>query len=174
MDLCKALPSYRYSACAISIWLCMGWSLPSQAACTLVSSTGNDNFVCDSGNNGPLTDLAGNNNLAFPTNGTGTITGNVTFGAGNDTLDMNSGVITGIVQQGDGSDSFTIDAGQITGAVNQGNGVDTALIRGGTIQSLAQGDSRDVFQMSAGMIIGAFEDGDTAKITCRQGRIARR
>lgn len=100
MDLCKALPSYRYSACAISIWLCMGWSLPSQAACTLVSSTGNDNFVCDSGNNGPLTDLAGNNNLAFPTNGTGTITGNVTFGAGNDTLDMNSGVITGIVQQG--------------------------------------------------------------------------
>jgi outer membrane autotransporter protein len=165
MDLCKALPSYRYSTCAISIWLCMGWSLPSQAACTLVPSIGNDNFVCDSGNNGPLTDLAGNNNLAFPTNGTGTITGNVTFGAGNDTLDMNSGVITGIVQQGDGSDSFTIDAGQITGAVNQGNGVDTALIRGGTIQSLAQGDSRDVFQMSAGMIIGAFEDGDTAKMT---------
>jgi outer membrane autotransporter protein len=165
MDLCKALPSYRYSACAISIWLCMGWSLPSQAACTLVSSTGNDNFVCDSGNNGPLTDLTGNNNLAFPANGTGTITGNVTFGAGNDTLDMNSGVITGIVQQGDGSDSFTIDAGQITGAVNQGNGVDTALIRGGTIQSLAQGDSRDVFQMSAGMIIGAFEDGDIAKMT---------
>jgi outer membrane autotransporter protein len=165
MDLCKALPSYRYSTCAISIWLCMGWSLPSQAACTLVPSTGNDNFVCDSGNNGPLTDLAGNNNLAFPTNGTGTITGNVTFGAGNDTLVMNSGVITGIAQQGDGSDSFTIDAGQITGAMNQGNGVDTALIRGGTIQSLAQGDSRDVFQMSAGMIIGAFEDGDTAKMT---------
>jgi outer membrane autotransporter protein len=165
MDLCKALPSYRYSACAISIWLCMGWSLPSQAACTLVSSTGNDNFVCDSGNNGPLTDLTGNNNLAFPANGTGTITGNVTFGAGNDTLDMKSGIIAGIVQQGDGSDSFTLDAGQVTGAVNQGNGVDTALIRGGTIQSLAQGDSRDVFQMSAGMIIGAFEDGDIAKMT---------
>jgi outer membrane autotransporter protein len=165
MDLCKALPSYRYSACAISIWLCMGWSLPGQAACTLVPSTGNDNFVCDSGNNGPLTDLTGNNNLALPANGTGTITGNVTFGAGNDTLDMKSGVITGIVQQGDGSDSFTIDAGQITGAVNQGNGVDSALIRGGTIQSLAQGDSRDFFQMSAGTIIGAFEDGDTAKMT---------
>jgi outer membrane autotransporter protein len=165
MDLCKALPSYRYSACAISIWLCMGWSLPSQAACTLVSSTGNDNFVCDSGNNGPLTDLTGNNNLAFPANGTGTITGNVTFGAGNDTLDMKSGIIAGIVQQGDGSDSFTLDAGQVTGAVNQGNGVDTALMRGGTIQSLAQGDSRDFFQMSAGMIIGAFEDGDTAKMT---------
>jgi outer membrane autotransporter protein len=165
MDLCKALPSYRYSACAISIWLCMGWSLPGQAACTLVPSTGNDNFVCDSGNNGPLTDLTGNNNLAFPANGTGTITGNVTFGAGNDTLDMKSGIISGVVQLGDGSDSFSIDAGQITGAVNQGNGVDTALIRGGTIQSLAQGDSRDFFQMSAGTIIGAFEDGDTAKMT---------
>lgn len=165
MDLCKALPSYRYSACTISIWLCMGWSLPGQAACTLVPSTGNDNFVCDSGNNGPLTDLTGNNNLAFPANGTGTITGNVTFGAGNDTLDMKSGVISGIVQLGDGSDTFSIDAGQITGAVNQGNGVDTALIRGGTIQSLAQGDSRDFFQMSAGTIIGAFEDGDTAKMT---------
>ncbi|OXR35018.1 autotransporter outer membrane beta-barrel domain-containing protein [Pseudomonas umsongensis] len=165
MDLCKALPSYRYSACAISIWLCMGWSLPGQAACTLVPSTGNDNFVCDSGNNGPLTDLTGNNNLAFPANGTGTNTGNVTFGAGNDTLDMKSGVISGIVQLGDGSDTFSIDAGQITGAVNQGNGVDTALIRGGTIQSLAQGDSRDFFQMSAGTIIGAFEDGDTAKMT---------
>lgn len=165
MDLCKALPSYRYSACAISIWLCMGWSLPGQAACTLAPSTGNDNFVCDSGNNGPLTDLTGNNNLAFPANGTGTITGNVTFGAGNDTLDMKSGVISGIVQLGDGSDTFSIDAGQITGAVNQGNGVDTALIRGGTIQSLAQGDSRDFFQMSAGTIIGAFEDGDTAKMT---------
>lgn len=165
MDLCKALPSYRYSSCAISIWLCMGWSLPGQAACTLAPSTGNDNFVCDSGNNGPLTDLTGNNNLAFPANGTGTITGNVTFGAGNDTLDMKSGVISGIVQLGDGSDTFSIDAGQITGAVNQGNGVDTALIRGGTIQSLAQGDSRDFFQMSAGTIIGAFEDGDTAKMT---------
>jgi outer membrane autotransporter protein len=165
MDLCKALPSYRYSACAISIWLCMGWSLPGQAACTLVPSTGNDNFVCDSGNNGPLTDLTGNNDLDFPANGTGTITGNVTFGAGNDTLDMKSGVINGVVQLGDGSDSFSIDAGQITGAVNQGNGVDTALIRGGTIQSLAQGDSRDFFQMSAGTIIGAFEDGDTAKMT---------
>src|SRR3989344_5891391 len=165
MDLCKALPSYRYSACAISIWLCMGWSLPGQAACTLAPSTGNDNFVCDSGNNGPLTDWTENNNLAFPANGTGTITGNVTFGAGNDTLDMKSGVISGIVQLGDGSDTFSIDAGQITGAVNQGNGVDTALIRGGTIQSLAQGDSRDFFQMSAGTIIGAFEDGDTAKMT---------
>ncbi|CAI8868740.1 autotransporter outer membrane beta-barrel domain-containing protein [Pseudomonas sp. IT-P218] len=165
MKLCKELPNYRYSACAISIWLCMGWSLPANAACNLTPSPGNDNFVCDSGNSGPLTDLAGNNSLSFPANGSGSITGNVTFGAGNDTLGMNSGVITGIVNQGDGSDTFNISAGQVTGAVNQGNGVDTFVMSGGTLQSLAQGDSRDFFEMSAGTITGAFEDGDTARMT---------
>jgi outer membrane autotransporter protein len=165
MNLCKELPNCRYSACAISIWLCMGWSLPSHAACTLTPSPGNDNFVCDSGNSGPLTDLAGNNTLTFPTNGTGTITGNVTFGAGNDALGMNSGIISGSVNQGDGADTFSISAGQVAGAVNQGNGVDTFVMSGGTIQSLAQGDSRDFFEMSAGTITGAFEDGDTARMT---------
>ena len=165
MDLCKALPSYRYSACAILILLCMGWSLPSHAGCTLNPTAGNDNFVCDSGNSGPLTDLAGNNTLTFPANGTGTVTGTVTFGAGNDKTVMNSGVITGIVNQGDGTDTFSISAGQVAGAVNQGNGVDTFFMSGGTIQSLAQGDSRDFFEMSAGTIIGAFEDGDTARMT---------
>lgn len=165
MDLCKALPSGRYSACALSIWLCMGWSLPIQAACTLTPTAGNDNLVCDSGNSGPLTDLAGNNSLTFPANGTATITGNVTFGGGKDTVLMNSGVITGIVTQGDGDDTFSISAGQVTGAVNQGNGVDTFRMDGGTIQSLAQGDSRDFFKMTAGMIVGAFEDGDTAEMS---------
>ena len=165
MNLCKELPNCRYSACAISIWLCMGWSLPSHAACTLTPSPGNDNFVCDSGNSGPLTDLAGNNTLTFPTNGTGTITGNVTFGGGNDALGMNSGIISGRVNQGDGADTFSISAGQVAGAVNQGNGVDTFVMSGGTIQSLAQGDSRDFFEMSAGTITGAFEDGDTARMT---------
>ncbi|CAI8879593.1 autotransporter outer membrane beta-barrel domain-containing protein [Pseudomonas serbica] len=165
MNLCKELPNCRYSACAISIWLCMGWSLPSHAACTLTPSPGNDNFVCDSGNSGPLTDLAGNNTLTFPTNGTGTITGNVTFGGGNDALGMNTGIISGSVNQGDGADTFSISAGQVAGAVNQGNGVDTFVMSGGTIQSLAQGDSRDFFEMSAGTITGAFEDGDTARMT---------
>nr|WP_180201826.1 autotransporter outer membrane beta-barrel domain-containing protein [Pseudomonas sp. SbOxS1]NYU01070.1 autotransporter outer membrane beta-barrel domain-containing protein [Pseudomonas sp. SbOxS1] len=165
MDLCKALPSCRYSACALSICLYLGVSLPSQAACTLVSSAGNDNFVCYSGNSGPLTDLAGSNTLTLPANGTGTVTGNVTFGAGNDTVGINSGVITGNVNQGDGDDTFSISAGQVTGAVNQGNGVDRFLMNGGTIQSLAQGDSRDFFKMTAGTIIGAFEDGDTAEMS---------
>lgn len=165
MNLCKELPNYRYSACAISLWLCMGWSLPAQAACTLNPTPGNDNFECGSGNSGPLTDLVGNNTLTFPANGTGTVTGNVTFGAGNDTLDMNSGVITRIVDQGGGSDTVRIRAGQVTGAVNQGNGIDNFFMSGGTIKSLAQGDSRDFFEMSAGTIIDAFEDGDTARMT---------
>lgn len=171
MKLSTILPRYRYGACAISICLCIGWPHTSQAACTLIPTAGNDNFVCDSGSNGPLTDLLGNNTLTFPTNGTGTINGNVTFGAGADTVDMNSGTLVGTLTQGDGADTFNISAGLITGAVNQGNGVDTFTMTGGTIQSLAQGDSRDFFLMTGGRIMGAFEDGDTARMT--DGRIGR-
>jgi len=165
MNPCQQLPNYRYSACAISIWLCMGWFQPAQAACTLTPTAGNDDFVCDSGNSGSLTDLGGNNRLTFTANGTGTVAGNVSFGAGNDTLVMHSGVITGIVDQRDGTDTFSISAGQVTGTVKQGNGVDSFFMSGGTVQSLAQGDGRDFFEMSAGTIIGAFEDGDTARMT---------
>jgi outer membrane autotransporter protein len=112
-----------------------------------------------------LSDLAGNNTLNLPANGTGTINGNVTFGSGIDTINMDSGRIVGIVDQGDGADVFNISAGQVTGAVNQGNGIDNFTMTGGTIQSLAQGDNRDFFLMTGGTIIGAFEDGDTARMT---------
>lgn len=159
------LPKYRYTACAFSLWLCAGWSPPTLAACTLTPTASNDNFVCDSASSGPLTDLAGNNTLTFPANGTGTINGNVTFGAGSDTVNLNSGRIVGSLDQGDGTDSLNISAGQITGAVNQGNGIDNVTMSGGTIQSLAQGDSRDFFLMTGGTIVGAFEDGDTARMT---------
>ncbi|WP_160108606.1 autotransporter outer membrane beta-barrel domain-containing protein, partial [Pseudomonas izuensis] len=115
--------------------------------------------------NGPLTDLAGNNTLTFPASGTGTINGNVTFGAGADTVVMNSGRILGALNQGDGTNTLTINAGQITGAVNQGSGIDNFTMNGGSIKSLAQGDSRDFFLMTGGTIVGAFEDGDTAKMT---------
>ncbi len=165
MKFFSDLPKYRYSVCAVSIWLCLGWSQPTQAACTLSPTAGNDNFVCDSASSGPLTDLAGNNSLTFPANSTGTINGNVTFGAGTDTVDMNSGRIVGTLDQGDGADNFNISDGQITGAVNQGNGVDNFTMSGGTLQSLAQGDSRDFFLMTGGTIIDAFEDGDTARMT---------
>lgn len=112
-----------------------------------------------------MTDLAGNNSLTFPANGTGRINGNVTFGAGSDTFDMNSGTLAGALDLGDGSDRLRISAGQITGAVSQGNGIDDFVMSGGTIQSLAQGDGRDTFLMTGGTITGAFEDGDVARMT---------
>ncbi|MFY0730688.1 autotransporter outer membrane beta-barrel domain-containing protein [Pseudomonas sp. NFX15] len=159
------LPKYRFSTCAVSLCLCMGWPFPAHAACTLTPTAGNDNLVCDSGTSGPLTDLSGNNTLTFPVNGSGRVNGNVTFGAGADTLNMASGILAGAVDQGDGSDKFTISAGQVTGAVNQGNGIDNFVMTGGSIQSLAQGDGRDTFLMTGGTIVGAFEDGDVAKMT---------
>lgn len=159
------LTKYRYSTCAVSICLCMGWPFPAQAACTLTPTAGNDNFVCDSTNSGPLTDLSGNNSLTFPVNGTGRINGNVTFGAGTDTVTMASGIVAGAVDQGDAADSFTISAGQVTGEVSQGSGIDNFVMSGGTIQSLAQGDGHDTFLMTGGTIVGAFEDGDIAKMT---------
>lgn len=163
MTFPTALPQYRYSACAISICLCIGWPQVSQAVCSLIPTAGNDNFVCDSGSSGSLTDVAGNN--ALTVEGTGTINGNVTFGAGSDAVTINAGRIVGAVNQADGADTFIMNGGQITGAVNQGNGVDNFTMRGGTIQSLAQGDSRDFFLMTGGTITGAFEDGDTARMT---------
>jgi outer membrane autotransporter protein len=136
-----------------------------QAACTLTPSAGNDNYVCDSATSGPLTDLLGNNTLTFPANGTGRINGNVAFGAGSDTVEMNSGTLAGTLDQGDGADRLRITAGQITGAVSQGNGIDDFVMSGGSIQSLAQGDGRDIFRMTGGTIVGAFEDGDVATMT---------
>ncbi|RKS27707.1 outer membrane autotransporter protein [Pseudomonas sp. WPR_5_2] len=165
MKFSSDLPKYRYSACILLLLLGVGGSHPAHAACTLTPTAGNDNFVCDSASNGPLTDLAGNNTLTFPASGTGTINGNATFGAGADTVVMNSGRIVGALNQGDGTNILTINAGQITGAVNQGSGIDNFTMNGGSIQSLAQGDSRDFFLMTGGTIVGAFEDGDTAKMT---------
>ncbi|KAB0487903.1 outer membrane autotransporter barrel domain-containing protein [Pseudomonas reinekei] len=159
------LPKYRYSACAFSFLLFIGWPHTAQAACTFTPTAGNDTHLCDSGTGGPLSDLAGDNTLNLPANGTGTINGNVTFGAGIDTVNMDSGQIVGTVDQGDGADVFNISAGQVTGAVNQGNGIDNFTMTGGTIQSLAQGDNRDFFLMTGGTIVGAFEDGDTARMT---------
>ncbi|WP_433771106.1 autotransporter outer membrane beta-barrel domain-containing protein [Pseudomonas putida] len=164
-------PQYGQSIFLVLLLLLVGWSHPAHAACALTPTAGNDNFVCDSGTNGPLTDLAGNNTLSFPANGTGVVNGTVRFGIGNDIVTMDSGQIVGALIQGDGADRLTISAGQITGAVDQGNGIDNFTMTGGTIQSLAQGDSRDFFRMTGGRIIGAFEDGDTA--TMSGGRIGR-
>jgi outer membrane autotransporter protein len=165
MEFSTARPLYRFSVCAVPLCFCIGWSVNAQAACTLTPSAGNDNYVCDSATSGPLTDLLGNNTLTFPANGTGRINGNVAFGAGSDTVEMNSGTLAGTLDQGDGADRLRITAGQITGAVSQGNGIDDFVMSGGSVQSLAQGDGRDTFLMTGGTIVGAFEDGDVAKMT---------
>lgn len=116
------------------------------AACTLVPTAGNDSYVCDSGTSPGLTDLSGNNSLTMPANGSGLITGDVTFGAGVDSIVINAnGVIDGDVQQGSGVDDF--------------------IMNGGRILSLAQGDGLDTFEMNGGTIVDAFEDGDVAKMT---------
>jgi outer membrane autotransporter protein len=165
MILSTELPKYRYSACAVSLWLWISWSQSAHAACTLTPSAGNDNYVCDSASSGPLTDLSGNNTLTFPANGTGAINGNVTFGAGADRVLMGSGTITGILDQGDGANILQIDDGRITGEVHQHSGIDTFIMNGGRIQSLAQGDGFDQFLMTGGTIDGGFEDGDFARMT---------
>ena len=120
-------------------------SPPAWSTCVLTPGAGNDTFTCDSGTSGSLTDLAGNNSLTLPTNGTGRINGSVTFGDGADRVDIHSGVITG--------------------AVSQGNGIDDFVMSGGSIGSLAQGDGRDTLLMTGGTIVGAFEDGDVARMT---------
>ncbi|NWD91170.1 autotransporter outer membrane beta-barrel domain-containing protein, partial [Pseudomonas sp. K5002] len=136
------------------------------AACVFTPGPGNDAYTCDSGSSPTgLTDLAGNNTLTLPAGGTGTINGNITFGAGTDFVDINSGRIVGSITQGDGADRFQISAGTVTGAVSQGNGIDDFVMSGGQIQSLAQGDGRDTFLMTGGTIVGAFEDGDVARQT---------
>ncbi|MGH8331671.1 MAG: autotransporter outer membrane beta-barrel domain-containing protein, partial [Pseudomonas fluorescens] len=138
----------------------------SHATCSLTAGAGNNAYTCDSGTNaGSLSDLLGNNSLVFPSGGSGTINGNVSFGAGTDLIDMNSGRVLGTINLGDGADRFQISAGTVTGAVSQGNGIDGFVMSGGQIQSLAQGDGRDTFLMTGGTIVGAFEDGDVAKMT---------
>ncbi|NWD42479.1 autotransporter family protein [Pseudomonas yamanorum] len=136
------------------------------ASCLLTPGPGVDSYTCDNGNSvGGLTDFVGNNTLTLPTGGSGTINGNILFGAGVDFVDMRSGLINGSVTQGDGADRFRITGGTITGAVSQGNGIDDFVMSGGQIQSLAQGDGRDTFLMTGGTIVGAFEDGDVAQQT---------
>ena len=167
---------------AIATWPTVGWG-----ACVIVPTAGDDTYTCDSGSAAGFTDAGGNNTLNM--SGTGTIGGNVTFGAGvdivtfldagstsmringslnqgdgNNIFQMNNGSITGSLTQGSGADIVQISGGQI-GAVNQGSGTDSFAMSGGTIASLSQGDGHDTFVLNAGTITGAFEDGDEALMT---------
>ncbi|MGO4322414.1 autotransporter family protein [Pseudomonas sp. KB_12] len=132
-----------------AVWISAPFLLPvpaAMAACTLTPTAGDDAYVCDSSTSPGLTDLSGNNSLTMPANGSGVISGDVTFGTGVDRIVINAnGVIDGDVQQGSGADDF--------------------IMNGGRILSLAQGDGLDTFLMTGGTIVDAFEDGDVAKMT---------
>lgn len=167
---------------------------PAFAQCAFVITSGDDVHVCSSGTAPDLLDSSGNNTLRFPEGATGTVSGNVEFGAGNDTVEftpggtatvqgdinlgtgddrllVNSGTIEGDVDQGLNNDVFVMSGGTIVGNVQQNDGVDDFEMTGGTIGSLNQGNDLDTFTMSGGRIIGAFEDGDVGEMS--GGRIGR-
>ncbi len=121
-----------------------------QAACSFSPGPGNDSYVCDSGSAASLLDTVGNNSLLLPAGGSGTISGNVTFGAGQDTIDMASGVIGGDVNQGAEIDTFNMSGGIIEGDLNQGDGLDRFQMTGGWIKG--NFDSGDFAQMDGGRI----------------------
>lgn len=132
-----------------AVWISAPFLFPvpaAMAACTLTPTAGDDAYVCDSGTSPGLTDLSGNNSLTMPANGSGVISGDVTFGTGVDRIVINAN-------------------GLIDGDVQQGSGVDDFIMNGGRILSLAQGDGLDTFLMTGGTIVDAFEDGDVAKMT---------
>lgn len=168
----------------LGITLMAAWPLPSTGACTINLTAGNDTSTCDSGAAPGFTDAAGNNTLNI--SGSGALNGNVTFGAGNDSVEINgaTAVINGLLNQGDGANTFRLTLGTVTGSVTQGDGadlvqisggqagaiiqgggIDNFVMSGGTIQSLAQGDGHDTFTLTGGTITGAFEDGDQALMT---------
>lgn len=164
-------------ASAFGVSLGAGSSLTNQAGATISGDAG---AITGSGlvvvNNGTLTGTGGVAVLvtglaASSFTNTGTVNGNIVFGAGPASMVMNGGTVTGSVAQGDGLNQFTISAGTITGPVTQGKQIDAFTMTGGQIQSLAQGDGRDIFFMSGGTIVGAFEDGDVATMT--GGKIGR-
>ncbi|MEX5534807.1 autotransporter outer membrane beta-barrel domain-containing protein, partial [Pseudomonas syringae] len=139
-------------------------TMPSWAegACSLSSLASAGVQVCDSGSSGPFSALSGDHVLIFPAGGTGTVSGNILFGPGMDSVDMQSGRILGNVTQAAGIDRFTLSTGEVSGDLNQGDDPDDFVMSGGTLSALAQGDGRDTFLMTGGTITRAFEDGDVA------------
>lgn len=172
---------------SLSLAVCAGFAtLPDSAqACPYTITAGDDVITCTSGAGGALVDLQGNNSLIFPS-GNGSVQ-SVTYGAGNDLVELNTpGAVIGVggVSMGDGANIFRLFQGQVNSLVlqgsgndviqisggqarsfSQGDGVDSFSMSGGTITSLSQGDGHDKFFMSGGTITGFFEDGDDALMT---------
>jgi outer membrane autotransporter protein len=189
----KALSSLKYLGTGtLSLMIMAGWPLNSHADCTLVPTAGDDSFTCSSGTGSGLSDTGGNNSLTFPQGGTGTLNGNVTFGAGNDLVHLSSGSVIGAVDMGDGANILQLFNGAISGPIRQGDGTnivqvsggsattftqgagnDSFTISGGTITSLSQGAGHDVFTMSTGTITGSVEDSEQALMSGGSiGRVA--
>lgn len=164
--------------------------LDTQAACTLVPTAGDDNYICDSGSSPGLTDTGGNNSLTFPQSGTGSINGDLLFGPGADLLHLSSGTISGSVDMGHGANILQLFNGAINGAIrmgdgnditqlsgtstasiDQGAGNDTFSMSGGSARSVDQGDGTDTFTMSGGTITDLFENGEQALMS--EGTIGR-
>lgn len=167
------------------------WWADSAIACPLTVTAGDDVINCNSGAAGNLVDTQGNNSLIF-SSGNGSVVG-VSYGAGNDLIEMNTPAAVigaGGVSMGDGANIFRLFQGQVQAAIlqgagddivqisggqaisiNQSAGKDSFQISGGTIRSLAQGTGIDQFVMSSGTITDYFEDGDLALMT--GGRIGR-
>ncbi|ONH51139.1 Type V secretory pathway, adhesin AidA [Pseudomonas cedrina] len=160
------------------------WPPASYGACTITNTAGDDTSTCNSATAPGFTDTGGNNTLDITA--TGQVIDNVTYGAGNDLVDINgpSAGIIGDLNQGDGANIFRLNLGSVTGSVDQGSGADVVQISGGqvgavrqasgidsyaqsggTVLSVAQGDNRDKFFMSGGTILTFFEDGDEATMT---------
>ncbi|KPW25671.1 Outer membrane autotransporter barrel, partial [Pseudomonas cannabina pv. alisalensis] len=136
-----------------------------EGACNPGAQNENGVSICDSGTSAAFTGLTGNHILIFPAGGTGIVAGNIIYGQGVDSIEMQSGRIQGNITQAAGVDRFILTAGEISGDLNQGNDPDDFVMSGGTLGSLAQGDGLDTFLMSGGTINRAFEDGDRAVMT---------
>ncbi|UGY08612.1 autotransporter family protein [Phyllobacterium pellucidum] len=136
-----------------------------QAACVLVPNPGNNTYTCDSGVGGPLIDTGGNNTLIMPVRGTGFINGPVVFGAGADSVFIESGTVQGNLDTGAGNDTIELRGGFVNGTITQGAGVDTFKMTGGTVQRVEQGSELDTAVVSAGRIIGQFFAGDFFTMT---------
>ncbi len=127
-----------------------------EGACNPGAQNENGVSICDSGTSAAFTGLTGNHILIFPAGGTGIVAGNIIYGQGVDSIEMQSGRIQGNITQAAGVDRFILTAGEISGDLNQGNDPDDFVMSGGTLGSLAQGDGLDTFLMSGGTINRAF------------------
>lgn len=123
----------------------------SRAACDLTPTAGDDHFVCDSGTAPGVVDTQGNNSLGMPYPGTGTITGNVVFGNGNDSATIASGTLEGNLDLGSGNNRFNMSGGIIRGTLT---GSAQATMSGGSIGQVDLINDNNRFQLQGGAILG--------------------